>query len=200
MLSLVDQDGTVLGRKSIIGRDLIRFTLPSIPEGTTTFRLRPEGTIAGPASPGDPRQLDFRMFRIGWAESTDIAGSDIALGTGWYQYETFAGESFRWASREAELSISTTPQVAHTLELEVAPGPSMDAAGLVLALVNDQGTVLSREPVAERRTVTFSLPPGAASQQTLKLRAEGTSSGQAAPGDPRELDFRVFKLESRPTQ
>jgi hypothetical protein len=193
-LELLDQQGTVLDRTWVTERQRVQFTLPDGNDGPRSLYLRAEGARRGPSTATDPRQLDFRVFRIGSPQPSDIVSDGFTLGTGWYPYETFDGERFRWVGHEAELSISADGQASNILELEVSPGPGMEPSGLVLALTDENGNVLMREPVADRRTVRFALPTPSGAPQLLRLRAEGVESGQSAPGDPRQLDFRVFSI------
>ena len=174
-LALIDQQGTVLNRAWVTGRQKVQFPLPGRDRDSRTFYLRAEGARSGPATADDPRQLDFRVFRIGSPQRSDIASGDVTLGRGWYDYETFDGESFRWVGEQAELRVSPNGQASSVLELDVAPGPGMDSNGLVLALADESGAVLSRESIPGRRTVRFTLtdairhPPGCA---TSALKAE----------------------------
>jgi hypothetical protein len=195
-LALLDQHGTTLDRVWVTSRQRVRFALPP-QDGIRTFYLRAEGANSGPASVDDPRQLNFRVFRIGAAQGSDIANGNVTLGQGWYEYETFAGESFRWVGGEAELSVRLPSQGAGTLEVETAPGPSMEVSTLDLVLLDDQGSILDHHPLRGREKATFRIPPSASESRRLRLRADGAPSGQIAPGDPRRLDFRVFSIHLR---
>jgi hypothetical protein len=125
------------------------------------------------------------------AEAADVvsSASGIRLGTGWYPFETWAGQSFRWVGSDAEIVVDRPPSAACTLNLDVEPGPGVGSGSFTLHVYDSTGALLTSSVVAGRGTLV--LPEQSATPaRLLKLHVDG--GGLAAPGDPRILNFRVF--------
>ncbi len=119
----------------------------------------------------------------------------ISLGTGWYPYETFNGESFRWVGREAQIILDSLESSDHTLTLNLEPGPGCGGAPLNLK-VSYKDQMLYRYQVFGRESLTLKLPDDVSAfphrQTVLRLSAE--TPNVTIDSDPRVLDFRVFNI------
>ena len=116
---------------------------------------------------------------------------DVALGDHWYPFEAYLGETFRWASNDAELTVTAPLGPARPLVLEIEPGPGVGLGPVDLQVLDEQGLVATVVPLTPGRQVarvTLPLAPGATA--TYRLHVDG--GGRATPGDPRTLTFRVF--------
>jgi hypothetical protein len=191
-LQVLADDGRVLASTEVLGRRTLEIGLPPAPERWRRLRLHADG--GGLAVPGDPRIQNFRVFRAGRpARTSDIvqAGDQVRLGGGWHALETEAGQLFRWVENDAELLVSAAAGEPVRLALEVEAGPSFGGRPAPLQVLADDGRVLASTEVLGRRTVEIELPPAPTTQRTLRLHTEG--GGLAVPGDPRILNFRVFR-------
>lgn len=127
--------------------------------------------------------------------SEPVASKDIAsaadgvhLGSGWYPFEQYQGQTFRWVNNDAE--IVACPAAGHaTISLELEPGPSLGSKKMTLLVRSAEGTsqILS---VLDRRVVRIALANSA--PQTLVLHVQ--SRGLRVPREKRMLNFRVFSI------
>ena len=159
----------------------------------------------------DTRHLNFRIFNVGVSnarydlatlrylnEVDDIVPgvkaveATVYLGNDWHALERQSGEKFRWAQSGAELVLEgCTGQIA----LDIEPGPSLGRE-LRLSVRTPTGRVLAQATAAGRSVVKVPVDAVAAKERILKLMAE--SNHVAVPGDPRQLDFRVFGISCSP--
>ncbi len=169
-----------------------------------TFAIH--ATTMNHASPnGDKRILNYRI--LGAALGSSIAdckraivrdGSPLALGANWYTYETYAGQSFRWVGNDAQLKLTAAQPKPWSLELTVAPGPSL---GEPLKLIASDGhghtaAAVPFGPPSVPMVLTFALPPEPAGT-TITLSTP--TKNLVVHSDPRKiLNFRVFNAEVRP--
>ena len=122
------------------------------------------------------------------APAADIVSlSDgIKLGAGWYPYEQFNGENFRWVRNDAEVLVCPD-QTHRTLTLAVEPGPSLGSKSMTLEVFG-KGSSPQRFTVPDRRPVAIKID--GATAQTLRLHA--LSRNLMVPNEKRTLNFRVF--------
>jgi hypothetical protein len=166
--------------------------------------------------PHDDRILLYRVFSVGWTgeryderamslfnmdEDITSPGNvaadnpvQIRLGQGWQVLETSGGTRFRWAGKSPEIVVSGAAGggfVDITLDLE--PGPSYGPMPFHLAVEDGAGRPVFLSPgISGRDTLRFRLkrPDGGSSVYVLR----SGSKGLRVPNDPRELDFRVFRI------
>lgn len=172
--------------------------------------------------PHDDRILLYRVFAVGWADrahddnaipffnaAEDIVKptkENIAVGTlqpstlalhigsGWESYESYAGETFRWATESAEiiLSAAETDGVA-SVTLDLEPGPSHGSKSLDLEVLDQDGNLLFRSrTVTGRNSVVLPLRYSKLQTSLYKLRSR--SENLAVAGDSRILNYRVFSI------
>ncbi len=192
-------------------------------DGATDWRLRLRVDGGGQASGADPRILNFRVFHVGWADSptaytvdrlaqfagdasTDIVPptdvlqlrqgtvptDGIALGGGWYPVETSRTDTFRWSANDAEIVVTRATGNRYRLQIELEPGPGMNGQPARIELMDNEGSVVAQRTSTGRRVETFDLPVKAGSANLFRLHVEG--GGAPTPGDPRSLNFRVFRI------
>ncbi|MDB5069333.1 MAG: methyltransferase FkbM family, partial [Candidatus Eremiobacteraeota bacterium] len=116
----------------------------------------------------------------------------VALGDGWYPLERADGAAFRWVNDRAVVHVAALEPLHHALCLLVEPGPGTAGASLRLTARLDSGMELGTALVSTRQLVKFALPPRSPSVLSVVLHAE--NGGTPSPGDPRILNFRVFRL------
>jgi hypothetical protein len=117
---------------------------------------------------------------------------DVALGQHWYPFEAYLGETFRWASNDAELTVTAPVGAPRPLLLEIEPGPGVGGGAVDLQVLDEQGALATVVPLAPGRQlarVTLPLAPGATG--TYRLHVDG--GDRPTLGDPRTLNFRVFR-------
>lgn len=161
----------------------------------------------------DQRKLVYRVMHIGFSSTDEIdetyltlsSGKDIvderyskqdatpriSLGANWHSFETYQGESFRWASDYPEIIVSGSAE-AGALAIDVAPGPSVGKEILGLELLDASNNVAGKCIVAERRICTF--PISADGNGKSKYRFHSDALGVANSADPRILNFRIFNI------
>lgn len=116
--------------------------------------------------------------------------NDLALGKGWYLFETFNGQSFRWVNNDAQIVVKNPHGSTKSVALEVEPGPSLGTRNFRLQIVENGKTVASI-PVSGRQRVTASVPVRPGASTTFALHVSG---GGKRTSDPRVLNFRVFTV------
>jgi hypothetical protein len=118
-----------------------------------------------------------------------VPETGLRLGRGWFAREAAAGETFRWASNDAELL--DIPDWAQTLDIDIERGPSTDGP-VELQLQTDAGETLGSVTIDGRRSVSMTLPVASIRAEGLKLHVVG--GGGNVPNDTRTLNFRVFGI------
>lgn len=167
-------------------------------------------------SPIEPRKLNYRIFMVGlsdrvYDESTvatltlanDIVRKDnkvseaspakLQLGNGWYNFERFAGESFRWAANDAEIVLFRQSGELQQIELDVEPGPGLGKKPLSLKILDERGQEIASAMVTGRQTLNLQVPSSKVTPQVLRIHAVN-SDNLPVSNDPRILNFRVFKI------
>ncbi|MBI3281631.1 MAG: hypothetical protein HYZ57_17530 [Acidobacteria bacterium] len=124
---------------------------------------------------------------------TEIAdpNAGITLGGGWYPYEFYRGESFRWVNNDAEINLSIPKTGPISLYMNVQSGPGLNGKPLELQILAD-GKLLQTARAHGAATIRLILPKG-----RIKLRLHTQSENNAVPNDPRIMNFRVFKIWTR---
>ncbi len=162
----------------------------------------------------DQRKLIYRVMHIGFSPTAEVDqsyltlnnGKDIVdsrytatnakpkimLGAGWYSYETYQNESFRWANNNPEIIVSNS-SVPGWLAINVAPGPSAGKDILNLELLDSKNKNVGSCIVNSRKICTFPISHMESGKSKYRLHSDAT--GVPIPTDPRKLNFRVFGIE-----
>ncbi|MBS4095605.1 MAG: hypothetical protein KGZ83_02065 [Sulfuricella sp.] len=142
-----------------------------------------------------PQQTTAYLFRRG-----SFRPAMLFLGNGWYNFERFAGESFRWVANDAEIKLFGVGAEPSVVTLDMEPGPSLAGKSLLLDVLDNNGKKVGSATLQGRQTVKVTLPAGQADQsdQTYLLHVE--SDNLPVPGDHRILNFRVFKIEQHESE
>jgi hypothetical protein len=214
-----DEHGDIVASAELGGRQSVTLTLPLTPGTTSAFRLSTEAAAVSP--PSDERRLNFRVFRVAWAGEAAIYtpaalmglsnGADISpskgrdelragrlpadglfAGYGWYPFERFGSDTFRWVDNDAEVVVTAPTAATHTLRLEVEPGPGLGGQPLDLQVLDDQGRTLVAPRVIGRQSISVPLTLTPGRESVLRLHTDG--GGATVSNDPRILNFRVFEL------
>ena len=195
-LRILDEHGTQVQAAQIQSRGIVKLFLPE-KKARASYRLHAEG--GGAKIPNDPRILNFRVFKIGYQNEFSPAPADIVqgssvlkLGSGWYPFETYKGESFRWVNNDAAFVVTPQKSAVVRLDAELEPGPGVAGAPLYLSLINSAGHPVQTVEVQKRQNVEFVLPVAPGKSEAFRLHVNG--GGHSIPGDPRTLNFRVFRL------
>jgi len=134
-------------------------------------------------------------FRRNEAEDITSADSGIHFGSGWFSAERWGdGAPFRWIADEAEIQLAKAPAGGGVLALELECGPGIDRDGATLKVRDGWGSMVVEFGIKGRTKLELVVParvgPGA---QSFRFEVEG--GGQPVPGDPRILNFRVFRCD-----
>jgi hypothetical protein len=155
-----------------------------------------------PSPNNDKRILNYRALDMVVGSSIKDCINDIdrdgtvALGPGWYKYETYNGRTFRWIDNNAQIIIPKAQTKPFQIALDVAPGASLGSTALDLSLRNAAGKVIaSTGPVATRSLVTLSVPSARAGE-TFTLSTP--TQNAPVPNDPRKLNAQVFAVNIKP--
>lgn len=158
-------------------------------------RISFDRTVRLPSPDDRPASAQLESVRFAWRPEArpDIAALPLQLGEGWYPFERWEGDSFRWAAGTATLRLDTPAAIDGVLVVDVAPGSA--SVGPLRLSIKTSG-VERHERIDTRRTlrvpvhlaagthvITFSAPP---------------SHVQSSP-DPRTLTYRVFRVTFSPT-
>jgi hypothetical protein len=186
LLRVFDAKGKQIQQANVQGRVSLTLALPA----TGTYKLHAEG--GGRKTPHDPRVLNFRVFRFSSGSSgpaaTDITGSAVTLGQGWYPIERFGVDLFRWVNNDA---VFTT--TGNRLVTEVEPGAGMGGKPLPLRVLDASGKQVQAVELRSRQTITLLLPHARGTSATYRFHIDG--GGRKIPSDPRILNFRVMQLK-----
>ena len=196
-LELCDED-TILASRTITSKEEWTIKLPIDFPQESELILRVNG--GGKKIESDPRILNLIVTRCEWQprviEPPDILKGRLDLGTGWYPYEFFDGEHFRWLNTHAQIIYQTKePVVRSSLVLDVSPGPGLKSTPGVIEVVDSRGKVLASGRFDQRTQLTLQLDDLAAGRNILVLRVVG--GGNTIPNDPRILNVQVFQCEWR---
>lgn len=158
---------------------------------------------------GDDRPVAAKLIRLGIepcvADGQDIVdrGCAILPGRNWHECEKFNGEIFRWITNDAELLFGRLSDTAHSptgaastgevmLIMDVAPGPGIQDKPFELEIRDESGEVLHTATVAHRMELVISFQKERVAGRSIFLH--GSQPGSSTPGDPRILNFRVFRI------
>jgi hypothetical protein len=195
IISVLDREGREIEIVEIRKRGIVSFRLPES-KTAASYRLRANGSGSG--SLNDKRILSFRVFKLGfraasqqeWANIGTIE-SGVRLGTGWYPFETFDGESFRWVNDDAAFLIPSSRAGKARLRVTLEAGPGIAGNSLVLSVVNSSGRVAQTIQATKREDIELVLDVPSR-PETFRFRVNG--GGEPTAGDPRILNFRVFRI------
>jgi len=125
----------------------------------------------------------------------DIVARDlgIALGKGWYPYESFHGQAFRWVDNDAQIVVGRPLASPERLSVTAEAGPGLGTVKFALSIRDAAGHVVQTVPVDGRERVQIALPVQPGHPATFTLHVAG--KGKHVPKDPRILSFRVFEIE-----
>jgi hypothetical protein len=123
------------------------------------------------------------------------AAMDFQLGPGWYYLEESGGERFRWLSRNATFLVRLPPSTSRIAML-IEPAPTQGDVPLqfVAQTENQDGPVLTRQPVAGLTYLEFAVPAAPGAIAALHLTAEGAV--ERGGEDARPISYRVFACGS----
>jgi hypothetical protein len=159
----------------------------------------------------DPRFLIYKVMHIGFLETNSIPQEfyldnktkdiiekqrgamlpEIYLGNNWYAYESFDGDSFRWARPAAEILISGKGRVGNII-LDVSPGPSAGKQNFSINLIDENAKVLGVCKIDGRTICTY--PVREIGNGIAKLTLISDAENLPVQGDSRILNYRVFSL------
>jgi hypothetical protein len=135
---------------------------------------------------------------IGPADARDaLRGSAVPtdglfVGEGWYEPETYDGETFRWVDNDAEIVVTAPTGARRTLLVDVEPGPALPSRRTELQIRDVEGAVVARTVIGNRMEVVVDLPISPARPTLFRLHATGEAV--ILPSDARMLRFRVFRF------
>ncbi len=130
--------------------------------------------------------------------SKETRKAGVYLGGGWYEYEEYAGEAFRWIGKQVALIVNEAQNQEIQLLLDIEPGYSSQG-NLTLEVVNSEGHIVQTIHITGlRQQISLTLPLNSSQkQQIFWLKAH--SQNLPIPDDARILNFRVFSIRLKPT-
>lgn len=212
-LQVKDAKGQIVAQGMVDRRQRVTVALPLEPGQSGRFILHTVG--AGHALPGDTRVLNFRIFRCEWnshiptvknshtvhfsvEEKGALALVDIAtpelgvrFGRGWYPVETIRRETFRWVGNEAGIFVQTPAGPPQALCFEMKPGPGVCYRPFELQVRDQQGQLVAKGMLNGRQRISLRLPLRPAHTEQFTFHVKG--GGKVSTGDPRVLNFRVYR-------
>jgi len=143
---------------------------------------------SNPAAPANPSTKNGPLA----AKVPDIVDDtrDLALGKGWYLYETFGGQSFRWVNNDAEIVVKNPRTNLKDVWVELEAGPSLGTKDFILD-VREKNRVVQSIPISGRQGAVLSVPVRPGQPSTFTLHVNG---GGKRLAEPRILNFRVFTV------
>jgi hypothetical protein len=168
--------------------------------------LLPNGVVADGYDPGSRIEQGGEPLRFlrsyGWmrpydpklAAMADIVDpdADLRLGAGWYGFERYNGQSFRWVNNDAELVVGGTDASEEQVNLRLEAAPRTDGQPLKLdVLDSDDGHQVAQYDVAGASTISIMVP---AVNSSFRYRLHVENSSTPNGPDPRTLNFRVFEV------
>jgi hypothetical protein len=199
-LVVLSNAGSLLASVPLTGeRQVVALQVPLDPDQVARLRLRIRniGDMTGDTLPGsflvlrpDEKQPATWQSR----QSRDIVdpADRLRLGANWHAHEMWNAESFRWVDNDAQIIVRTTPNRPQVLHLEAEIGPAYGGKPGMLSVVDDDGRVLAETELFHRQVLRIELPPAPRNERVLHLRTPGGTT--RTPGDPRVLNFRVFRV------
>lgn len=186
-------------KTTVKGRQYVKIAVAAgVPAETFSFHA----TSNNLPTPNDKRILNFRALDAVVGSSIKDCANDInadgtvALGKGWYKFETYNGRTFRWVDNNAVIKIPVAHKKPFNVELDVAPGASLGGAPLQISLKDTAGKVVAKTASITTRTVAELAVPSATAGQEFTLTIP--SKDAAVPHDPRKLNAQVFSIKVKP--
>jgi hypothetical protein len=180
-------DGTVLGTATVVTKQPVTFALP--PEHPRAYVVQLQADGGGKSLSTDSRILNFRAFEVGVERRVDVLPSWAVPGKGFYALERLGGDTFRWVSNDAVISLH--PARGDRLSFDVEPGPGVGSKAFTLSVRDGTGKELAAENIASRTTIDLAL----AGLQGDRIVLHTGDGGETVKTDPRELNFRIFAVE-----
>lgn len=211
-LTIVDEQERPIAVGVAAGRQLVRVALPTDADRARTFRVLLRHRWTPVASDG--RALDFRVFRMRWAEQPphappadprqnfvrtdlhlDVAPpeSGFRFGDHFHSPEIWDGELFRWVSNDAQLIVPPPPAGCGALQVELEAGPCVQGRPFELQVRDARDTIVARGLVRDRQTVLITLPQPIDAETEYRLHVAG--GDHPTPHDTRILNYRVLSIE-----
>lgn len=132
-------------------------------------------------------------------EDDDIIPADagVSFGPGWFPVERYSADDvFRWVENDAQITVWRPPNVSSRLLFDLEPGPSAGGKSILLQVLDDATRVLAQTVIKGRTKVSLQLPANGSRSHSFRLHVVG--GGLPVSGDPRILNFRVFRCECEP--
>lgn len=130
----------------------------------------------------------------------DIAARDsgISFGEGWYAIERPSQEQkFRWASNDAEVTVTPPSSPPPPLVFDMEPGPGVRREPFVLQVLDAMGSTVAETVISGRCKVRLQLPADASARHSFRFHVIG--GGLSIPDDLRIMNFRVYHCEWAPS-
>jgi hypothetical protein len=167
----------------------------AVPGGKHRVEIRASRAFHLAAPDNRPAAFLIRYFGFAAApakDRTEITEAPLKIGAGWYPFEKFQGETFRWVANAAAFSIPSAAQGSADVILDLQSGPGLSMSAFDLSLQGPDGEVRTRHVPQGRQTVRFGVQL-ARGDNRFVLHVSG--GGRPAAKDSRILNFRVFKLK-----
>jgi hypothetical protein len=127
-----------------------------------------------------------------------IAGGLIPIwGPGWYDFENFRGEAFRWMRSKGAITLILPEAGGSRISLLVEAGPAVGFRGARVEVHDDLGQLLASAELNGRTTIDVPTADweGVA---TLNLSVYGSMTPKALAGDTRTMALRLFRCDLFP--
>lgn len=139
----------------------------------------------------------FRKFAASDPDRVTGGGLTAMWGDGWYDFEHFRGETFRWMRQEGTVTLILPESGASRISLVAEAGPAVGFRGARLEVRNGSGEPLASVELQGR--TTLHIPAGGFKGfAILQLSVSGGAEPKAVPGDPRTLALRLIRCELDP--
>ena len=122
----------------------------------------------------------------------------VAFGRGWYDWETFSGQTFRWAKQTAEILFKNISAEAGSVCIELEPlFASAEQPFAIESYYKEQK--ISSHTLHGRNTITIDIPDTYSGHtdiwETIVLRCnKPVHAGRKAGKETRDLAFRAFSM------
>jgi hypothetical protein len=140
-----------------------------------------------------PETGEFQRKAVNFEPDIVPADESIALSDGWHPLEHWQGDTFRWVSNSAGLTLLALEDGTESIAVELEPGPGVVELPAQMEVVDRDGCQLLTAAVSGRQRFELDVPVHAG--PVNRIRVAVRNGGRAVEGDARVLDFRVFKVE-----